>query len=1523
VRADVVARIVRELQDPAAGVTSHNRRFSRADALWHVADAVADGFADSAEIERLTDEVLAGAGIVKLPAEAQVEGPNGQHRQLAASHMANAALYTTSDIVAVEKTILDTAKASRPGQSEARVDLDTAAMAISVIEAQQGFALTDEQTEALLRVTTQGRQLDAILGVAGSGKTTLMRAVRLVMEAGGFVVGGAATQAVAAQKLQAESGIHSRTVASYLTDARNGNERPFAGIDLLVLDEASLTEDRDRSRLYELAARSDTDVLEVGDTAQLRGVGCGSLFGEVHRHVRGLALTQNRRQRDEDERAALAAWRERRYADAWMSWGNRGKLVAEQNGSDAIAAMLSRWWQDRQGATDPHTEMRGLVMLAATNDAVGRLNEAAQALRVAEGQLRDGKDYRVAGGKRLRLHVGDHVMLRVNDRARGDATSVLEGSGVLNGYRGVVTDIGEDGTLSVEWEQDGPSGALRRRATLSPRYVARGGVDLGYAMTIHKSQGLTVGDQWDKPDGDRAGGTVLFHGIGADNAGQFVALSRHRHEVVTYVSIDELAKPGEKRRFIPDPYERALLAAERMAERAQQSEQLDGDVPVLAQLQPNKYGKPRDAEAESDERLDEVEPATDESEEQRQARERAAALRREWALAVLIEQWDDEAGKALARRLARAKRFDRLAEALQKVHEDRGRVDDVIAGMDRDRLGRPDLRDPASYAARVVHATAHRMDREDRQEARSEEWQAARDQAADLVREMWAGRPELAEQVVQADAFDAVTRQLAAAAADGLDVRDLLAQIPVETMAERRINNPAAFAAWSLKQLREELGPDIDLGPDVDLGEVEAGPLDGETARAQLDAAREFADRRVEHEDQAAPAASDATARLAEINTAAAEYYREQLEQDLTAREYLRGRLPNLEAAQDAFVLGYAPDKWRGLTDHLRVRGYTEEELLAAGVSKQNRHGALIDRFRDRVLIGLHNDAGQLAGFIGRPPRETREGEPKYLNTPATDLYDKSRIVFGLHEQREALAAGAKPVLVEGPFDVVALATADGSGEIAPIASSGTSVTEHHVEAIHRATGGQRLVVALDGDEAGQAAAERATRKALPVLPDTRVVTLPDGHDPASWVDQHGADRNAALAPFRDRAEQTAAPDFLAERAIDRYFSGRPEKHRDEVEGRIGAARAAIWAIREADLDTSIDTALRIAERFELDPTHVAQLQAEARAAAQQEVRPIAPATPAVRSVQEEPEVLQVDGKTAAVVDHGEPLAPSEAEPEWPSWQERSLGRHDIDEVQQLLRDAAQRQQRVDGQVELQRQAVDRLARDVEAGGGELVRAVDDELALLQRRAAAITEVAELEQERAAAVGEVAAAATQRRQAEEALAQANWLTRKEPIEAAIAQAQEREQQAYDRAGELHARVVEREDEAGPASSRQQALVKARAVEKDHPHARESARRRERARLRAESDKLAEMVAEKEELAEHIAQARDELELRKGMSEAQLTAERVQRDQARLRAAERRPEVGGGFERGVSGPGMVPEVPELIEPDAGDIEPEHP
>lgn len=571
------------LQNVETGLTAHMRRFSRVDAIAAVADALPTG-ATPTEIEQLTDQVLNASGFVHLADGINIlQGPNGKRTQLGAAHMANSTLYTTADIVTAEKTIATKAVDARPGQTSIRVDQETAELAASSVEATQGFPLSAEQRRELIRFTTSGTGLDALIGGPGSGKTTLMRAVRVAFESHGFVVAGAATQGVATQNLHAETGIESRTVAQWLWHIRSG--AGLAGVDVLILDEATLTHDRDRAELYEAADRSGTIIREIGDPKQLRGVGPGSMFAVLHQLLDGGQLVGNRRQVDEDERAALAAWRRGDYSEALSSWADRYRLITTETTPEITAAMLATWLDQRDGAPDPFTQMRGLIMVAATNHQVDRLNTAAQAVRGRLGELGSERTYQLVGSHRLYLRVNDHVMVTITDRRERRH----QGPDLHNGYRGIVDHIHPDGSVDIRWEQPDIDGADIHHATLSPGYIANGGVRLGYALTIHKSQGLTIGGNsatWHGTDGQQRGGTVLFHAAGADNPGSYVAASRDTHNVWWFAAREEVETTQDTYLHgIPrNTFDRTRRVATKLIDRARATETNANDRPALIDL---------------------------------------------------------------------------------------------------------------------------------------------------------------------------------------------------------------------------------------------------------------------------------------------------------------------------------------------------------------------------------------------------------------------------------------------------------------------------------------------------------------------------------------------------------------------------------------------------------------------------------------------------------------------------------------------------------------------------------------------------------------------------------------------------------------------------------------------------------------------------------------------------------------------------------------------------------------------------
>jgi conjugative relaxase-like TrwC/TraI family protein len=811
------------LQDVESGLTAHTRRFSRIDALAAVADALPAG-GKHAEIEQLTDQVLEHAGFVKLaktagPANAP-EPTNGERRQLGAEHMANATLYTTRDVVEAEKIIVAKAEASTPDQTRIRVSRATAEMAAGTIQAAGGFELSAEQRRELLRITTSGAGLDALVGPPGSGKTTLMDAVRAAYQAEGLVIAGTATQGVTAQTLQAESGIPSRTIAQWLWRIDNGPG--LRGVDVLVLDEAGMIDDRARARLYTAADVAGVKILEIGDPKQLRGVGVGSSFGVVHALVGGGELEQNRRQSEADERAAIAAWRRGDYSEALTSWADRDRLVVTETGNEATAAMLASWIDQRQGAPDAFTEQRGLLMVAATNEMVDRLNDGAQALRAVAGELGQERTYDLAGGRAITFYEGDYVMVRVNERQKGEPD-------VLNGYRGVIDAIHDDGSLAVRWERATREGRIVESRVLGPEFVAKGGLSKGYAITIHKSQGLTIGADgatWSGDDGQRRGGAVLFSVAGADNPGSFVAASRHKLAMWMFLARKDVESSQDEYLLgLPRTAgERTRRVITKLVDRAKATEINRNDTPVLVDLglldDPNALARdtapaqPPDRRGRSPEEI-----------EQRRAfraqRHAADVVRRAKAEAMLRDEWGEHPA---VDRVIRGAAFRSLAAVLDRVDKAGGDPRDLLRHLDPDDMIGPNVRDASRLTTALVKEAAladpaarprHRPLTKSQREARAEAAeQAQRTATADLLREEWGQHPAV-ERVISGPAFGAVGENLAAAAMAGHDPRIILRGIDPDLVLRPRIKNPSAFAA---AQIRAATSPPEPADPAVARG---------------------------------------------------------------------------------------------------------------------------------------------------------------------------------------------------------------------------------------------------------------------------------------------------------------------------------------------------------------------------------------------------------------------------------------------------------------------------------------------------------------------------------------------------------------------------------------------------------------------------------------------------------------------------------------------------------------------------------
>lgn len=235
----------------------------------------------------------------------------------------------------------------------------------------------------------------------------------------------------------------------------------------------------------------------------------------------------------------------------------------------------------------------------------------------------------------------------------------------------------------------------------------------------------------------------------------------------------------------------------------------------------------------------------------------------------------------------------------------------------------------------------------------------------------------------------------------------------------------------------------------------------------------------------------------------AAHYYAEQWKNDLrakTAIHYLKNRGVTGKIAK-TFGLGYAPPDWDNLIMYFARQPEATALLVQAGLVIQHESGRYYDRFRDRILFPIRDARGKVIGFGGRV---IGEGQPKYLNSPETIVFQKSHCLYGMHEALRASSKWEQAIVVEGYLDVIMLAQQGVTGAVATL---GTAFTPYHLQQLFQRV--KEVVFCFDGDAAGRAAAWKALQLVLPCLLEDRRVRfafLPGGEDPDSYIRRVGAD---------------------------------------------------------------------------------------------------------------------------------------------------------------------------------------------------------------------------------------------------------------------------------------------------------------------------------------------------------------------------------------------------------------------------------
>jgi Ti-type conjugative transfer relaxase TraA len=414
--------------------------------------------------------------------------------------------FTTRDMIEAEQRLHRAAELMAERERHEVNGTDKRA-ALARAEA-RGFALSGEQAEALAHVT-KGRDLNVVVGHAGTGKSAMLDVAREAWEAAGYEVRGVALSGIAAENLESGSGIASRTIASLEHGWGQGRDL-LTTHDVLVIDEAGMVGTRQLERMLSHAAEAGAKVVLVGDPQQLQSIEAGAAFRSIHERHGGAEIGEVRRQREDWQRDATRDLANRRTGNALEAYRSHGMVHEAQTREQARDNLIDRW--DRQASPD-----RTRIILTHTNDEVRALNEAARERMRAAGDL--GNEVRVTVERGDRgFASGDRVMFLQNER----------GLGVKNGTLGTIEQVSAQ-SMNVRTD-DG------RSVRFDLKDYNR--IDHGYAATIHKAQGMTVDH------------THALATPGMDAHSSYVALSRHRDGMELHHGRDDFTNPDRLTRTL-------------------------------------------------------------------------------------------------------------------------------------------------------------------------------------------------------------------------------------------------------------------------------------------------------------------------------------------------------------------------------------------------------------------------------------------------------------------------------------------------------------------------------------------------------------------------------------------------------------------------------------------------------------------------------------------------------------------------------------------------------------------------------------------------------------------------------------------------------------------------------------------------------------------------------------------------------------------------------------------------------------
>ncbi|GAA3537352.1 toprim domain-containing protein [Kribbella ginsengisoli] len=308
---------------------------------------------------------------------------------------------------------------------------------------------------------------------------------------------------------------------------------------------------------------------------------------------------------------------------------------------------------------------------------------------------------------------------------------------------------------------------------------------------------------------------------------------------------------------------------------------------------------------------------------------------------------------------------------------------------------------------------------------------------------------------------------------------------------------------------------------------------------------------------------------LVRANELAAELFRRELRNRRSgwaADHLIRRRLGAALNSDSTWEIGFAPDRWTRLVDHLRSNGVDDDVIVAAGLASPTPSGYLAARFRDRITFVAHDIDLRPVGFVAR----SRSGEPRYLNTRSTKVYTKGRSLVGLVAQRKRLASGAVPVVVEGPMDAYAVSLL--GDQWAGLTPCGTALTRHQALMIREHAVADSVIMMFDADAGGRAGAERSLALLAPLFGTVLIAELPERRDPAALY-------SADPGLLRTAIRQTRP---LLEFAIDAELA-RWVRVLDHVSGQVDALRAVAPLVVRLPSDRIGTQVVRLAAHLNLE----------------------------------------------------------------------------------------------------------------------------------------------------------------------------------------------------------------------------------------------------------------------------------------------------------------------------------------------------